>query len=1160
MRVVLSTYGEKIKKAVEEFGFFSNKNRGFVKCGTSSLTTGADTVPGTGAADLINAKVATLGELDTVAGGAGEDTLSISETGAVADLGSATISGVEKLVIATTEGDIGSLGTAAGTTTAAVAQVQTIAPEVAGVFANGDVLTVTIGDAVYTTTVANAGGADEAGAALKALLEGKLGDDAANNDLVDVSAVSAAAGTLGQFTITSKKAGTALPKITITNSDATDTVKVGATGDTANVGKTGPGAIKEVVQITLGGTPQGGAPIMPNELSVGDAITVSVNGLDYTGAIGADATTGLGTVATAAASVATLINAALGAGTAVATGGVITVTAPAAGPALPYFNVTGASLSLTDAIAVVVANQAANAAGASAATISAPAGVTEFNASTADGNVKISGAATTDITAKGKAVSVAKGADVTVTASDSVYIGSAAGSVSVKTGTTSTSISDSSKSNASEYVAASDAAGVYVYGGTDVTVTGSYKTTAVKIGAAPYTQDAFGGAGAYPQRIGNLASAATDDVSVSRTTVDPKTYVATLETSRLYSTSAAEIYTNGAENVTLSGSGTATITDAQTQTTKSTVAADAVAGTSTLETVTLSGLSGTATIKSDAITDVFVRDTLTAQTVVVTDSGTEGVNSSLNFHVANLGAAGAPATRVVLTNDTATAVTIGSAAAATTSRIGATKVNTGSKSYIDIDTSKATSITMVNSLAVDIGAFITNAPKVASINASAATGGISAIIGSTPEQGTSILGGSGNDTVIVANAASLSTHTDGANTVVQLGAGNDVLTSLNQTAVAVVGATFTGGAGVDTLAASLLNAGNAAQFTGFEVLGLNIATTAGFDVTIMDGAVGLASMTDFATAVYTNVSTSQSLTYATVTGAAADSLSLDFGATVKLVGANDSYSVTMAAGVGTTVAGNTTAAEYGTLVVDGIENVNIVSSNTFGNSDNKLTLNSTTGKTVVITGEEKLTLDFAGGYGQAGGDAVNLRGVSLIDASASTGGVDIATAAIQQFVAGTTVKGGSGNDVITLANAQSLMVVEGGAGDDTIVTANAGGTLTGGAGADTFNVSASLYGAGVIVNIKDAASKDKITLLDAPDQTVGIAQDVSSAVSLASALATVTAGADEDFGWFQYAGNTYIVDQTAVNAGVAVGDLVVKLTGLVDLEGSVVDTAVLTIG
>lgn len=990
-----------------------------------------------------------------------------------------------------------------------------------------------------------------------ALLSSKLGDDAGAdaNDLVDFSAV----GADGQFTITSKKAGTALPKITVANSTAADTVKVGATGDTANVGKTGPGAIKEVVQIVIGGTPESDGTVAA-ELNAGASVTVSVNGLDYTGAISADATTGKGTVATTAASIATLINAALGQGSAVATGGTVTVTAMEAGTALPYLNLRGPS-TLTDAMTVAVANQAANAAGTSAATISAPAGVTDFNASTAAGNVKISGASTTDITAKGKAVSVSKGADVTVSASDSVYIGSAAGSVSVKTGTTSTVISDSSKSNASESAAAADAAGVYVYGGTDVTVTGSYKTTAVKIGAAPYTQDALGGAGAYPQRIGNLATAATDDVTVSRTTVDAKTYVATLETSRLYSSSAAEIYTNGAENVTLTGSGTATITDAQTQTTKATLAADAVAGTSTLKTVTLSGLSGTATIKSDAITDVFVRDTLTAQSVVVTDSGTEGVNSSLNFHVANLGTA--PATRVTLTNDTATSVTIGSAAAATTSRIGASKVNTGSKSYIDIDASKATSITMVNSLAVDIGAYITNAPKVASINASAATGGISAIIGTTPEQGTSILGGSGNDTVIVANAANLSTHAEGANTVVQLGAGNDVLTSLNQTAVAVVGATFTGGAGVDTLAASLLNAGNAAQFTGFEVLGLNIATTTGFDVTIMGDAVGLASMTDFASAVYTGVSTSQSLTYATVTGAAADSLSLDFGATVKLVGANDSYSVTMAAGVGTTVAGSVTAAEYGTLVVDGIENVNLVSTNTFGNSDNKLTLNSTTGKTVVITGEEKLTLDFAGGYGQAGGDATNLRGVSLIDASASTGGVDISTASINQFYAGTTVKGGSGNDVITLANSQILLVVDAGAGDDTITTGDTGGSLTGGAGVDTFDVSASLYGAtGIIANIKDAQTKDKIQLITEAGSTVAAAADVSSAVSLASALATAAAGAgDTDFEWFYYAGNTYIVDQAGNNDGIAAGDLVVKLTGLVDLEGSTVDAnSMLTIG
>ena len=184
--------------------------------------------------------------------------------------------------------------------------------------------------------------------------------------------------------------------------------------------------------------------------------------------------------------------------------------------------------------------------------------------------------------------------------------------------------------------------------------------------------------------------------------------------------------------------------------------------------------------------------------------------------------------------------------------------------------------------------------------------------------------------------------------------------------------------------------------------------------------------------------------------------------------------------------------------------------------------------------------------------------MSSIDGSAATGKLNINTTDVVAATAGLTVKGGSAADTITLAQKAT---VDAGAGNDTIVAAAAGGTFTGGAGADTFNVAAAVVGTAtpagaVITSITDAAATDKILFAALGTEVFTSAKvDVSTATALiggtVNALDLALAGdgsTNAAIKWFQYGGDTYVVEDLSAATAVAITDVVVKLTGLVDLS------------
>ena len=400
-----------------------------------------------------------------------------------------------------------------------------------------------------------------------------------------------------------------------------------------------------------------------------------------------------------------------------------------------------------------------------------------------------------------------------------------------------------------------------------------------------------------------------------------------------------------------------------------------------------------------------------------------------------------------------------------------------------------------------------------SIDASGLTNGGLTITTDTVTR--SVIGGGGNDVVTLAGLTATGT--------VNLGAGNDTLLG---SVVPAAGASIDGGAGTDTVASALINAGNGGKFLNFEVLALN--SVGALDLNLLTGSSIESLQLVTGGGTYQNVQLDQSLS---VTTSTAGITTLAFtGAT----GAADSYAVSFDANTNGTVLAPA-AVNAGTLVLNGVENIAIDSGSAAGVTANSVVLSGTHAETVTITGDQALNLSFAAGFGSNADGAE----VTTIDGSAATGALSINVANVTADAAGLTVIGGSAADTLTAANFAV--------------------TFTGGAGGDTFNVNAAL-GDTNIVTITDFSAGDSIdfSTLAVAGSFNSTAIDVSTAVTLAAALDLADNNAG-DITWFQYAGNTYVV---AADATVAdnTGDNVVQLTGLVDLSSATDAAGVLTFG
>jgi S-layer protein len=355
-----------------------------------------------------------------------------------------------------------------------------------------------------------------------------------------------------------------------------------------------------------------------------------------------------------------------------------------------------------------------------------------------------------------------------------------------------------------------------------------------------------------------------------------------------------------------------------------------------------------------------------------------------------------------------------------------------------------------------------------------------------------------------------------------------------------------------TATASVTAAAVATAFsTGTASTGLTVSgSLAGWTA----GTVSTADVTFTSTTANTNVTDIVTSAAGSTAGALTLTKMADMG-TLELTGAGAGATVTMKDATGTADTFNvvtkmsTSSLSFGTVDVAGVETVNLTAtdtntSTTTGNGIQTatITLKDAALKTLNISGNAHVSLSL---------DAADTS-LTKVDGSAATGKLTIATVA--GATAATTVVGGSANDTLT-AN-HSGDVLQGGAGNDVLIVHGDLVTLTGGAGSDTFNVANPTSNVNAYATITDLGSGDIIKF----GNSANVESFASAKVTLGDtavfqdyANAAINSNDAGGIVWFQYGGNTYVVEHMSADASssfVNGQDIIVKIAGVVDLSGA----------
>jgi S-layer protein len=607
---------------------------------------------------------------------------------------------------------------------------------------------------------------------------------------------------------------------------------------------------------------------------------------------------------------------------------------------------------------------------------------------------------------------------------------------------------------------------------------------------------------------------------------------------------------------------------------------DSAAVGSTLTSVTLDGNTGLATLTSDGLTSVTLKNLSASTTIANTKDHalTAGVNT---------------VTGGTITDTTATSVTINSTgdSKGITLTAGAAKSVTlngssGKLTIADVNIGAAETITVTGSKDVTVAA-TTGVAALKSVDASAATAGVTI----TPALGNSVAykGGSGSDSITL-----------GATTkAITTGAGDDTVT-LSVSALGS-GGTVDAGDGSDTLAMSSTNAVAASASTtladkisGFEKLSLGTFATGNAEVKLnnLDGInwVSVSGNTD------ANPGTADVLT---LSGASS-------GGTLKITGAattpadGDGYAVVLKDASAsddsyTAVVSNVAGINAGTVDLSGIETVTLNTDDTASTPSgitHTVALTDSSAKTITVWGDAGAALTFTGtavtsvdasgitkgGLNWTAGALANAAsikgsaGADNITATAATKSVTIDAGDGANFITVNNSNANtitSGKDVDTITTGTGADTINAGAGNDVISSGKGLDMVTGGAGNDTFKITTpnngNSYG-----TITDLSAGDMVQGLSLHG-TLGWTGGGSTAgkITLASTAAFqdyLDAAASGDgstnsvAAWFQYNGDTFIVIDNSSDATFHNGqDVVVKASGPVDLSSSTIAGGIVTV-
>lgn len=531
-------------------------------------------------------------------------------------------------------------------------------------------------------------------------------------------------------------------------------------------------------------------------------------------------------------------------------------------------------------------------------------------------------------------------------------------------------------------------------------------------------------------------------------------------------------------------------------------------GEDVISSVTLTGYGATSAITSDGLTTLSLANSAQALTVTNTVQTTLGLTVNNLAAGAGVNDAGGKYTTINVTASGANSNVDIDAAAMTKLTVGGDKVLTlaAGSTLTALKT-----VTVSGSAGLNSGGLATG--TITSVDASGTSGAMTVSIDPTKA---TYLGGSGADALTFTATAPTKTAS--------LGAGNDTLTLAAGTTSST--ALLDAGEGTgDTLSMAVADAVTASatatfetMITGFEKLTLtgSLAATGTVDLDNLDGISYVKTG---------GVNAAQVLTIDNMANAG----TVELGGT----GTGDTV-VAMADAAGSTDSLNVIAATAtsGIVQVDDVETINLSAT-----SNTTITVKADTVTTLNVSGSKTvgLTLD------AATTELSKIDGSTMTAALTATGNNNVAT----------TILGGSGADVFTANHTSD--VLNGGAGADTLKINGEGlVTLTGGSGNDIFDI-----GTGTaVVNVNSYATITDLAAGDKIKFTAGAADFSAAAITLAStavfqdfANAAINDTVATDVAWFQFDGNTYIVENLSGGTSFVNGtDRIVKISGLVDLS------------
>lgn len=634
----------------------------------------------------------------------------------------------------------------------------------------------------------------------------------------------------------------------------------------------------------------------------------------------------------------------------------------------------------------------------------------------------------------------------------------------------------------------------------------------------------------------------------------------------------------------------------------------------TLTSVSLKGNTGAAQVWGNGVTSLTL-DSEAQNATITSAAGTRALTVNLKT-VTGGTVADAEATTLTVkaTTGNSSAVTL-NAAKATTVAIDATGATLG---VADVNIAAATSLTITGDKKTTIGAMST-VTALTSVDASAATGGTTI----TPALGAGVAytGGSGVDTITTTTGATKAIATGAGNDVVTYGGpvgtggsinggdGTDTIQMTAAQAVTATGSTTFKAAVTNfevlklsaaTGAAAAINMANAG--TGVNTLSIAGATVGALTVTgaAADFTLEQRALTSFASSVAlasdTGTSDNVNLKYtaadgftstAAITIANVESLKItttDADTTAQTavivtpITAAAATTVTVGGDMGVSLIGGMTQTTLTSLDASGL-----TASGAFGGltwtsgalaaaatvkggaaGTNTIDFSAATKAVTYTGGTGADTLNFASANTQAnvidlgnGTNTVN-GGTNANGNNTITGGTGADT--IKVGTGGNTISTGAGNDVVEIGASTALNTVDVGTGTDTVTLKgiqSAAGyytTITGMSAGDIIDISAVIGTANALS--AQTAMGSKITL--------GGAASFANYLD-AAAASTLDVGADSNLDatvikWFQFGGNTYIVEDTSVTATFKDGsDSVVCLTGTVDLSSSTIASGVITL-